>query len=156
MRRELAALLAVAILPALTLTACSSSRKAASGAASRDRVVRPPVAFEMMRDNPALVVLDVRPFDDYQAPAGHLERALSVPLEDLPDLWGELDLHTEDTVLVYGGADGLGQAEASRMLIERGLRFVVEIEGGLEAWIEYGFAVVVDDAPQSPVRPRSP
>jgi rhodanese-related sulfurtransferase len=156
MWRELTALLAAAILPALSLTACSSSRKAGSGAVSRDRVVRAPVAYEMMRDNHALVVLDVRPFDDYQAPAGHLERALSAPLEDLPDLWAELDLHSKDTVLVYGGGDGLDQAEASRLLIERGLRFVVEIEGGLEAWVERGFAVVVDDAPLSPVRPPPP
>jgi rhodanese-related sulfurtransferase len=147
MRRELAAVLA-----ALSLTACASSRWAQAAAESRGRVVRPAVAYEMLRDNPDLVVLDVRTFDEYQAPAGHLERAISAPLADLPLLWTALDLRDEDTILLYGGADGAEQLEATRLLIRRGLRFVVQIDGGLESWISHGFAVVVEDAPLSPMR----
>jgi rhodanese-related sulfurtransferase len=155
MRRDGTAPLALVAACALALGGCASSRKAETPFESRDRVVRPAVAYEMLRDSPELVVLDVRPFTDYEARAGHLERAVSAPLDDLLELSASLELRREDTILVYGGSDPLVQTEASRLLIEQGLRFVVEIEGGLDAWVEDGFPVVVEDAPLSPLRPLS-
>jgi rhodanese-related sulfurtransferase len=140
----------VALLLGLAVLACSSAPPGASG--PRFRAVRPPVAFEMMRDSPQLVVLDVRPFDEYAAPGGHLDRATSVPLAELDFLWPLLDLSAEDTVLIYSGDGGELQIAAAHALIARGLRYVVQIQGGLQAWVEQGFAVVAEDAPIS--RPR--
>jgi len=125
-------------------------------AASSYRSVNPGVAFEMMADNPELVVLDLRSFAEYSGPTGHLERAVSTPVAELGSLWPVIDLSAEDTVLLYGGDGGEMQIEAARALIERGLRYVVQIEGGLEAWLADGFAVRVEDAPLSPRRPLSP
>lgn len=120
---------------------------------SQYRTVRPGVAFEMLRDNPGLVVLDVRSFSDYCAPGGHLVRAVSVPAVDLDALLPSLDLSSEDTVLIYGDGSPL-QTEVPAALTERGWRFVVQIDGGLDAWVAGGFAVQVEDAPISPLRPR--
>jgi rhodanese-related sulfurtransferase len=141
----------VLLLSALWL-ACSG----ADGRPRRYRVVRPGVAFEMLRDNPDLVVLDVRLFDEYVAPAGHLRRAVSTPLLELGSLWPLLDLSGEDTVLIYDGNGSVGQVRAAQYLIDRGLRFVVQIDGGFEAWLGKGFGVVVEDAPLSPIRPVGP
>ena len=130
--------------------ACSGAE---GEARPRYRVVHPGVAFEMLRDNPELVVLDVRLFDEYVAPAGHLQRAVSTPLLELGYLWPLLDLSAEDTVMIYDGNGSVGQIQAAQYLIDRGLRFVVQIDGGLEAWLAKGFRVVVEDAPLSPIRP---
>ena len=150
---ELSARAALAAVAVLTL-ACGTSRAPDDELGPRGRVVRPPVAHEMMRDNPELVVLDVRPFDEYQSPTGHLERAISAPLDQLPEYWALLDLRNEDTILLYGGPEGSYQSEAAQWLIERGQRFVIQIDGGIGEWTEQGFAVVVEDAPLSPVRPQ--
>ena len=139
-----------ALLLGLATLACASAPPGASG--PRFRSVRAAVAYEMMRDSPQLAVLDVRPFDDYAAASGHLERAASVPLAELDFLWPLLDLSDEDTVLIYSGDGGELQAAAAQALIARGLRYVVQIQGGLEGWVEQGFAVVVEDAPISPAR----
>ncbi|MCZ6726944.1 MAG: rhodanese-like domain-containing protein [Acidobacteria bacterium] len=130
--------------------ACSG---AGGEARPRYRMVNPGVGFEMLRDNPELVVLDVRLFDEYLAPAGHLERAVSAPLLELGYLWPLLDLSDQDTVLIYDGNGSVGQIQAAQFLIDRGLRFVVQIDGGFEAWLAKGFGVVVEDAPLSPIRP---
>jgi rhodanese-related sulfurtransferase len=106
----------------------------------------------MLRDNPDLVVLDVRSFDEYVASDGHLERAVSAPVGDLAELWPALGLSNENTILVYDGDGSHRQLEAARLLVERGLRFVVQVEGGLEAWLDKGFAVLIEDAPLSPIR----
>lgn len=144
------------LLPLLVVAAGLGCAGQKSLKGNRYRTVQPGVAAAMMRDNPDLVVLDVRPFDEYSAPAGHLVRALSAPVTELEALWPDLGLTVDDTVLLYCGDGSRLQNEASSTLIAKGLRYVVQIEGGLEAWLADGFEVRVEDAPLSPARPQSP
>lgn len=116
------------------------------------RALSPGVVFEMLRDTPELIVLDVRPFSRYVSSTGHLGRALSLPADRLEELWPALRLGREKTVLIYGDEDGSEQEDAMRFLLGAGQRYVVQIEGGVQAWGEGGFEVVVEDAPLSPVR----
>ncbi len=137
-----------------------SGGSAPEGAASPDtsseigrrRALSPGVIFEMLRDNPDLVVLDVRPFADYVSETGHLKRAISLPAARLPRLWQALRLSRDETVLIYGDEESAHQEKAMRFLLDSGQRYVVQIEGGVEAWREGGFEVVIEDAPLSPVR----
>lgn len=145
--------LGAALLAGLATLACASGgQRGESG--QRFRTVRAGVAYEMLRDSPEMVVLDVRPFEEYIAPAGHLERAVSAPLSELETIWPLLDLNHEDTVLIYCGDGGQLQSEAAAALIARGLRYVVQIHGGLAGWADHGFSVVVEDAPISRARPH--
>ncbi len=105
----------------------------------------------MIRDNPELLILDVRPAEEYSSPAGHLSGAQSAPLAKLDESWAKLELSDEDTVLLYSGDGGRDQREAAVYLIDRGQRFVVQIDGGLEGWLDAGFPVVAED-PLSPTR----
>ena len=139
------------VLIGLLISSCGGAPTPKVG--SRYHSVRPGVAFEMLTDNPELVVLDVRSFADYSGPAGHLERAVSAPWDQLDTLWPLLELSREDTVLLYSRRGGDAQAAGSAILIARGLRYVVQIDGGLEDWSAEGFAVRIEDAPISPPRP---
>jgi rhodanese-related sulfurtransferase len=131
---------------------CSGGTAPENHGLEQRRALSPGVIFEMLRDNPDLIVLDVRPFSDYVSSTGHLERALSVPADRMEELWPALRLGAEETILVYGDEHGSHQAEAMRFLLASGQRYVVQIEGGVQAWREGGFEVVVEDAPLSPVR----
>lgn len=143
----------LSLLLAALAIACSGSRPEPQ-AGRRFRQIRACIAWEMLSDNPDLIVLDVRPFTEYAAAQGHLGRAVSVPFASLDQAGAALEIDDDDTVLVYDGQGGERQQAAVLFLIERGQRYVVQIEGGLEGWLAGGFAVVVEDAPLSPVRLR--
>ncbi|MDH3403349.1 MAG: rhodanese-like domain-containing protein [Acidobacteriota bacterium] len=137
---------------AVACLACSGGRGEGGRAPGGHRAVAPGVVFELLRDNPDVLVLDVRPFSAYESATGHLERAVSLPAADLPRLWPALGLSREKTVVLYGDDGGPHQDAATQFLASAGQRYVVRIAGGLEAWRAGGFAVVVEDAPLSPVR----
>lgn len=133
------------------LAACASSgaapepvRKERSERSARPpyRRLRPPVAYEMMRDTPDLLILDLRPASEFNGPTGHLRRAQNIPLAELPQRWSELNPFRDDTFLVYCHDDPCAQ-QGLTQLREHGFDGAVLLVGGIDAWIRAGFRTVL-------------
>lgn len=108
--------------------------------------VRPPVAFEMLRDNPGLPVLDLRSRYEFTGPAGHVRGAWNVPIDELPERLTELAPLEDRTFLVYCGHDDCG-VEGLKLLLGAGFEEAVLMDGGLDAWVMAGFGTVTGPPP---------
>lgn len=108
--------------------------------------VRPPVAFEMLRDAPGTVVLDLRGPEDFTSPEGHIMGARNVPLEELPERLNDLLPLKDRTFLIYCGSDACGE-EALEILLRAGYQEAILMAGGIEAWLEDGFGTVTGPPP---------
>jgi rhodanese-related sulfurtransferase len=75
------------------------------------------------------LVLDVRPAAEYTA--GHLEGAVSIPLEELADRLDEIPSDTEIVAYCHGRHCVLSY-EAARLLLRHGRHASPADEGGLE------------------------
>ncbi|HJW92843.1 MAG TPA: rhodanese-like domain-containing protein [Thermoanaerobaculia bacterium] len=103
--------------------------------------VSPTIAAEMILDSNQVVVLDVRTPDQYRGTEGHIGGALSAPFDTIERQLPELLPYQNQTVLVYGETSNDG-ALAAKLLTVAGFRNVVQITGGMQAWIERGYRVV--------------
>ncbi|HUO85278.1 MAG TPA: rhodanese-like domain-containing protein [Thermoanaerobaculia bacterium] len=104
-------------------------------------LVEPTVANEMILDNTRIVVLDLRPADEFYGPLGHVAGAISVPLGSIESRLGEILPYRSETVIVY--ADTLETGErGARLLTAAGFRNIVLIRGGIRRWIELGYKTV--------------
>lgn len=150
MRASLAtARIALALtLPALLLApGCRSFGRGGDGERSRAfSRVRPPVAFEMLRDNPGIPVLDLRSRFEFTGPVGHVKGAWSIPLEDLPERLKELSSLKDNTFLVYCGHDNCGE-DGLEILLQAGFREAILMDGGIDAWVMDGFGTVTGPPP---------
>ncbi len=125
----------------------------------------PSIAYEMMRDNPEMLVLDLRPPQEYNGDTGHIRRAQNIPLDRLPHRLLEISAFREETLLVYCRADDCGEKGVA-ILIASGFGDAVLMEGGIDGWIKGGFKTVLPGEAASrahvpadgkgPVRPRRP
>lgn len=111
----------------------------ASGCARNGyRLVRPAVAFEMLRDSPELTIIDLRSRAGFSSQRGHIRGALNVPLEELVLSLDTLDDLKETAFLVY--CDDPSCAEEGIDILRRnGFRYPFVIAGGIDAWIDEGF-----------------
>ena len=103
--------------------------------------VAPQIANEMMLDTRGMVVIDIRPAEQFRGPSGHIAGAISAPFETIEKQLPELLPYQDQTVLVYGSTSTDG-ALAARLLSVAGFRSVVHIDGGLESWIALGYRTV--------------
>jgi rhodanese-related sulfurtransferase len=103
--------------------------------------VAPTVASEMILDSQQVVVLDVRPANDYRGPEGHIAGSLNAPFDSIERQLPELLPYQNQTVLVYGETSTDGEV-AARLLSVAGFRNVVHIAGGIKGWIERGYRTV--------------
>ena len=76
------------------------------------------------------VILDVR--EDYEWDAGHVDGALHIPLEQLPERLGELDPDTDLFVICRTGGRSL---RATTWLTQNGYSSF-NVIGGMGAWFE--------------------
>lgn len=122
---------------------CTTARPAPDPAVEEVpfRVVRPAVVFEILRDNPEIFILDLRSQAVYAGDAGHLMRAVNVPLSDLPERLEKLAHLRRRTFIVYCDASDCGP-RGMRLLLENGFRFPVLMAGGVPYWKDAGFGVV--------------
>lgn len=103
--------------------------------------VKPTIAHELILDSQQVVVIDFRPVEEYWGALGHIGGALTVPLETIDKRLPELLPYRDTTILVYGDTDE-ESTRGARILAAAGLENVVRIEGGIRAWISYGYPVV--------------
>lgn len=112
------------------------------------RRVTPDIAFTMLRDVPALAVIDLREPEEFAGPEGHLRGALNLPLSDLDRrlrelaVWRALEPLRKGTFVVYcRGTDACGE-EGMQRLVAAGYTNAVLIVGGIPAWKAAGYGVL--------------
>lgn len=91
----------------------------------------PAEALALVASTPDLVVLDVRTTDEYQA--GHIAKALHLPVNELPAKAAKLLPDTSKAYLVYC-ASGARSAAACEMLHQLGYSRVYHLAAGLPGW----------------------
>jgi rhodanese-related sulfurtransferase len=129
------------VLALLLLGGCSYFHRS-RGKVDPYRKLGPPVAYELIRDNPEMLVIDLRTPQEFNGETGHLRKALNIPVDRLPYRLLELSAYREETFLVYCRADPCG-AEGVADLRSSGFENVILMDGGIEAWIRLGFKTVL-------------
>lgn len=140
--------LALALLATLTAGCSVFGGRTQEEAVAFSRV-RPPVAFEMLRDNPGMPILDLRTRYEFTGPVGHVRGAHNVPFDELPERLGDLTPLKDRTFLLYCGHDQCGTA-ALEAFLRAGYREALLMEGGIDAWVMGGFGTIT-----GPPRPIS-
>ena len=106
------------------------------------RRVRAPVAFELLRDNPSVRILDLRTVDGYLGPDGHLAGALCYPLEELLQHEAELRYLRDSTMLIYCDTSECSEAGLAWFLAHD-FKNAMLMEGGIQGWVDSGFGTVI-------------
>lgn len=106
--------------------------------------VSAPIAFEIIRDNPSILILDLRSPQDFNGDTGHLFRAHNIPLDRLPYRLLEISAFRNDTFLAYCDTQKCAE-EGMAILISSGFQDAVLIDGGVDEWIRKGFRTVLPD-----------
>lgn len=107
------------------------------------RKVSPPVAFEIFRDNPDVLILDLRTRKEFLGDTGHIFRARNIPLQRLPERLAEIAPFRDDTFLVYCRDGDSCAEEGMAILVSSGFENAILIDGGIDGWIRYGFRTVL-------------
>lgn len=163
LRRAAPILLLFLLLGSLLLGGCNLFRRPRPRQPYKK--LSPPVAYEIMRDNPEILVLDLRRPEEYNGETGHIRRARNLPLARLPFRLLEIASYRDDgTVLVYCHEGTDCGAQGIRILLASGFESVILMEGGIEQWIRGGFKTVLpanlagrrdsDEEPLMPARPE--
>lgn len=104
-------------------------------------IVEPTIAYEMILDHKQIVVLDIRPIEEFYGQLGHIAGALSVPIDRIDSRIGEIMPYRSQTILVYGDAQE-EVVQAIETLNAAGFRNLVLIRGGIRRWIDLGYKTV--------------
>lgn len=141
--RALAALAALSALLAVSCAAsgCATLRKRAAERPPY-RKVSPPIAYEILRDNANLLVLDLRPAQEFHGDTGHIWSAYNIPADRLPFRLLEISPFREETFLVYCDTPQCAE-NGMAVLVSSGFENPILIEGGIEGWIARGFRTVL-------------
>jgi len=93
-----------------------------------------------IEDNSTLV-LDVRTAGDFVGEQGHIDCAVNIAVEELPDRMNELTEYIERPIAIVCRTDKRS-AKAALLLAEEGFHNVHVVRGGMTKWIEAGLPVV--------------
>ncbi len=104
-------------------------------------IVTASIAFQILRDSPDTLVLDLRTPQEFQGDIGHLARARNIPLDRLPFRLLEISSYRSETLVVYCRRDGCGDA-GMKILLASGFSDGILIDGGIDAWVEDGYKTV--------------
>jgi rhodanese-related sulfurtransferase len=86
----------------------------------------------LIAEKKPIVILDVRQQEEYDA--GHIDNAVLIPLNVLPDRYSELP--KDKTIVVYCRSGGRS-ARAVTLLRAQGFAKAVSLSGGFIGWSEY-------------------
>jgi rhodanese-related sulfurtransferase len=117
---------------------CAASRSVVASLTANCREVQVGVAHEMMRDNPGVLLLDVRRDEEFAATLPRLPKAREIPLGDLPRRYRELASWKKEPILIFS-RDGSDAASACEFLARQGFPYVSHVSGGVEAWVRGGY-----------------
>ncbi len=147
------------LLAVLLLGGCSYFHRG-TRKADPYRKLSPPVAYELIRDNPEMLILDLRKPGEYNGESGHLRRSRNIPVDRLPYRLLEISAYRTETFLVYCRADPCG-AEGVADLRSSGFENAILMDGGIDAWIRAGYktvlpASIAGQTNQGPLKPLRP
>jgi len=129
----------------LILPGCSSIKRRMQERASHRPAygkVTAPIAYEMIRDSPNILILDLRSPQAFNGDAGHLFRSYNIPVDRLPYRLLELSAIREETFLVYCDTQICAE-EGMAVLTSSGFENAVMMDGGIDSWINRGFRTVL-------------
>ena len=134
-------LMAILILLALALTACSASPAAPVAASSQVEVAQlgPNVdvaTVNALQGRDDVVILDVREQSEYDA--GHIPGVTLIPLNDVPNRLNEIP---KDKPVIVTCRSGNRSGQATDFLRQQGYTNVHNMTGGINAWQQAGYAV---------------
>jgi phage shock protein E len=159
----LTALAALAALGIAPLSACRSvhpiaaiQRKLASLPRQPFKRVTPAVAYEITRDSPNALILDLRRPTEFQSETGHLLHAWNIPLARLPYRLLDLSPYREETFLVYCRGDDTCGEDGMRILTASGFEDAILIDGGIDGWIKRGYKTALSLVGAPPARQKGP
>ncbi|HVF58891.1 MAG TPA: rhodanese-like domain-containing protein [Thermoanaerobaculia bacterium] len=112
------------------------------------------MAYEIVRDSPEILILDLRPPEEFRGPQGHVRGAINIEEDRLRRLLLDISAYRDQTFLVYCGDASCGE-QAMEFLMASGYRDAILIEGGFRAWVEDGFDTVLvgEEPPRQPEPP---
>lgn len=90
-------------------------------------------------------ILDVR--EDYEWNAGHIAGALHIPVEQLPERFGELDPDEDVHVICRTGGRSF---RMTQWLVGQGYS-ALNVHGGMGAWLEAGKPMVSENGAEPTV-----
>jgi rhodanese-related sulfurtransferase len=129
---------AVAATLLVVSVSCAASRRVVASLTANCREIEVGVAHEMMRDNPGILLLDVREKDQYAETLPHLQKAREIPLSDLPRRYREIAAWRREPILIFS-RDGTDAASGCEFLARQGFPYVSHVVGGIEAWMRGGY-----------------
>jgi rhodanese-related sulfurtransferase len=132
---------ALLLLLSLLLGGCSLFHRR-PGPRPLYKKLSPPVAYEMMRDSPQMMVIDLRPPQQFDGPTGHIREARNIPVSLLPYRLLNILQYREDTVFVYCDTEECTE-QGAKILRASGFESLVGMEGGINQWIRDGFKTVL-------------
>lgn len=89
-----------------------------------------------MTASAAMLLIDVRGPDEFNAPPGHLPGAINIPLPELPGRLAEITAPARPIVLVC--KTDRRSAKAAETLLAAGVRDVAVLRGGTDGWHQRG------------------
>jgi rhodanese-related sulfurtransferase len=102
----------------------------------------PSISYEMMRDSPQMLVIDLRPPQEFNGPAGHVRDAKNIPVSSLPYRLLNILPYRDDTIFIYCDNDECTE-QGAKVLAASGFESVVGMAGGINQWIRGGFKTVL-------------
>jgi rhodanese-related sulfurtransferase len=140
-------------LLALPLAACLGHGMQRIDAPCRE--MRSAVAYEMLKDNPTIPVIDVRRPAEVTDGEGRVKHAIAMPLERLLARPNELDRYRDTTVIVFGH-DSNGGQRACQFLSSHGFKYVVFLTDGAEGWFRNGLPSTAPSTAESTTTTPTP
>ena len=140
-KRHIRTSLTLLVVVAVITQGCTMLRRRAAERPPY-RKVTPQIAYEIMRDAPSLLILDLRSPQAFHGDTGHIYRAYNMPEEQLPYRLLELSLFREETFLVYCDTAKCAD-DGMAVLVSSGFENAILIDGGIDNWIAKGFRTVL-------------
>ncbi|MFL6233785.1 MAG: rhodanese-like domain-containing protein [Thermoanaerobaculia bacterium] len=132
--------IALLLLLALACGGCSLLRR--RGPRPLYKKLSAPVAYEMMRDSPQMLVVDLRLPQQYNGQTGHVREAKNIPVSRLPYRLLEILPFREETIFLYCDTDECTE-QGAKILAASGFESIVGMVGGIDQWIRDGFKTVL-------------
>ncbi len=141
MTRNKIAILVLSLLAALALAGCGGQDQGAVESVEDLDVSALPDSVDVdtvaaLRDNPDVLLLDVREPDEYEA--GHIPGIMLIPMGEVADRLSEIP---QDKTIIVTCRSGNRSAQIADLLRSSGYSRVHNMEGGLLAWLEAGHPV---------------
>jgi rhodanese-related sulfurtransferase len=104
--------------------------------------------YELIQAGGAPVIIDVRSVTARELEPRWIPGALHVPLQDVARQLKELP-RDRDIILYCTCPSEASAARVAKILMNHGFKRVRPLQGGLDAWVAAGYAVITAEAPNS-------